>query len=153
MIHPIMIHNEYHNEYIMNQNTLEKKDVYRTIDQQILGSEDFLDEVIQKTNMGIVKHRKMKEYDLKETVGALQDAYGISLEILRGKGKSQIESKSKKLFTLIADEYGYTGREISSFIEKDPSLISRYLNEKDSLAREGEEVILILGASKDNRQA
>jgi len=52
--------------FMHEKETLEKKDVYRTIDQQILGGEDFLDEVMKRSNGGVARHRKMKEYDLKE---------------------------------------------------------------------------------------
>jgi len=43
---------------------------------------------------------------------------------------SRTSSERKKTFSVIADEYGYSGREIAAFVEKDPSVISRYLKKK-----------------------
>ena len=130
----------YH-AFINDEEILEKKDVYRTIDKRIMGDEIFLDKVIKKSNADIVSYRKTKEYSLTEISETLERECDISLELLRGKGKSLLTTKGKKLFSVIANEYGYSGREIAHFVEKDPSVISRYLKEKGELKKESDEVI------------
>ncbi len=43
--------------------------------------------------------------------------------------------------TLVANEYGYKGKEIAEYIRKDPAVITRHLKERDKLKKELEKVI------------
>ena len=45
------------------------------------------------------------------------------------------------LVSLIAKEYGYTGREIAKLIKKDPAIVTRHLRKKGKLKKEIEEVV------------
>jgi hypothetical protein len=64
---------------------------------------------------------------------------------MRGKGKGATVCWGRKLFSMVALEYGYTGREIAEYIQKDPAIVTRYSKEKEDLKREVERVIKMIG--------
>ena len=116
--------------FMIDAETIEKKDVYGTVDQHLLGDDAFIDEVVKKSSHVIEKKRRVKEYTLGEIAIALEKSFNVDLEELRGKGKSEKSGKGKKLFSIISNEYGYKGSEIASFAGKDPSVITRHLKAK-----------------------
>ncbi len=127
--------------YMGDEVTVKKEDIYSTIDQRILGSERFADKVMEEYEVEIDKTKKRKEYTLSEIANGIKKAFGIALKQIQGKGKNKEVSLGKKLLSLIAKEYGYTGREISHFIKKDPAIVTRHLREKGKLKKETEEVV------------
>jgi len=56
----------------------------------------------------------------------------------REKSKDRGIQRGRKVFSLVARAYGYKGREIARYLRKDPAVITRYLQEKRSLAEEVE---------------
>ena len=42
-----------------------------------------------------------------------------------------------KLFSLIAKEYGYKGKEIAGYIQKDPAVVTRYLRGEGGFGSRG----------------
>ncbi|MDH3975021.1 MAG: transposase [Deltaproteobacteria bacterium] len=137
--------------FISDAETIEKQDVYRTVDQQLLGNEAFIDEVIKKSSRVIEKKRMTKEYTLNEIAIAVERMFCVDIEQLRGKGKSENSRKGKKLFSIVSNEYGYKGSEIATFIGKDPSVITRHLKEKKELEKEVEEVINSLSKAQESQ--
>jgi len=113
-----------------------KEDIYSTIDQRILGSERFADKVMEKYDVNIGKVKRKKKYTLNTIAKGVEELYGISLKHLREKGKDRRISLGKKLFTNVAHDYGYTGREIAFFIKKDPAIVTRNIREKNKLKKE-----------------
>jgi len=59
---------------------------------------------------------------------------------LREKSKDRGILRGRKVFNLVARAYGYKGREMARYIQKSPAVITRYLQEKSSLADEVEKV-------------
>ena len=66
---------------------------------------------------------------------------GSHSELIKEKGKDRKISLGRKLLSLVADEYGYKGKEIAGYIRKDPALITRHLKEKADLKIEIEKII------------
>ncbi|MGO9015442.1 MAG: transposase [Dissulfurispiraceae bacterium] len=118
-----------------------KDELYSTIDQRILGDERFADKVMENYDRSIESGRRTKEYKLSEIAGGIEEAYGITLKEIRGKGKNRDISLGRKLMTLTAREYGHRGKEIAEFTKKDPAMITRHLREREGLKKEIEKVI------------
>lgn len=52
----------------------------------------------------------------------------------------------------MAREYGYKGKEIAGYIQKDPAVATRYLKEKEDLGAEVEKVIERIKRANINSQ-
>jgi REP element-mobilizing transposase RayT len=105
--------------FINDSLSVKKDDLYKTIDQRILGSEQFVTMVMKTQDVKIERIKKKKEFSLFEI-----------------KSKDRQISRGKKMFCIVAHEYGYSGREIALFTNKDPGLVSRYIKEKNKMKRE-----------------
>lgn len=116
--------------YMGNSLAVKKEDIYCTVDQRILGNEGFLEKVMDKCDIEIMQRKRQKEYPLSEIAKGVEKAYGISLKQIREKGKDRDISTGRKLFSFIAHEYGYKGKEIAEYAKKDPASVTRYLKEK-----------------------
>ena len=112
---------------------VKKEDIYSTIDKRILGDEQFADSIMGKYEASIEPGRREKEYTLQEIATAIEKAHGITLQQMRGKGKDRHITLGRKLLSLVAHEYGYTGKEIAAYMRKDPALITRHIKEKKRL--------------------
>lgn len=124
--------------------SVKKEDVYLTIDQRILGDENFADKVMGKCDADIEPKRKEKEYALSQIAMGIEKTYGITLKQMREKGKDREISLCRKVLCLVADEYGHKGKDIAGYIHKDPAMISRHLKEKADLKEETEKLIKTL---------
>ncbi|MBI5746340.1 MAG: transposase [Nitrospirae bacterium] len=118
-----------------------KEEIYSTIDQRILGDERFAEKVSEKGKTEVISIKRLKEYTLGEIATGIEGAYGITLKEIKAKGKNRDIMIGRKLFSLIAKEYGYKGKEIAGYIQKDPAVVTRYLREKGDLRAEVERVI------------
>ncbi len=136
--------------YMSDGLTVKKDDIYSTIDQRILGREQFVDKVIEKYDIEIRQKKRKKEYTLHEITRGVEGVYGITLGQIRQKSKSRDISSGKKLLSLVAKEYGYKGKEIAEYIQKDPTIVTRHLKEKKGLKKEIEKVIKTLRDVRTN---
>ncbi|MBI4710800.1 MAG: transposase [Nitrospirae bacterium] len=127
--------------FINDDLAVKKEDIYCTIDQRILGNEKFAEKILDKYNEGPGRTRRKKEYTLSEIAGGIEKAYGITLRQIRSKAKDRDISLGRKLISLAAKEYGYAGREVAKYIQKDPAMVTRYLKEKGDLKGEVEKAI------------
>ncbi len=127
--------------FMGDESAIKKDDIYTTVDQRILGGEKFVEKVLDKYGEELSKGRRKKEYTLAEIARGLERIYGITIKQIRQQSKSQEISLGRKLMTLVANEYGYKGKEIAEYIRKDPAVITRHLKERDKLKKEVEKVI------------
>ncbi len=65
----------------------------------------------------------------------------ITLKQLQEKSKDRNILTGRKLVSLAAKEYGYKGKDIAAYLQKDPSVITRYLKEGDSFKITSERVM------------
>jgi REP element-mobilizing transposase RayT len=134
--------------YMEDGRSVDKGNIYCTIDQRILGDEGFRDKVMEKAVIDLSEQRRAREYSLTAITAAVEKAYGIKLVEIRGKGKGREVSKGRKVFSEVARGYGYKGKDIAAYIRKDPAIISRYLKEKNEYKTEAGKVIEILKKAK-----
>jgi len=131
-----------HYEAFMNDGvTVKREDIYATIDQRVLGDERFVEEVVKKHGGDIKKERRKKEYSLPQVVQALERQYGVSLEEMQSWGRTKEILTARRLFSTIAKEYGYTGREIAAYLQKDPAAVTGYLRRSEDVRREVDTVM------------
>ncbi len=122
--------------FIKDQVTDKRNDIYNTMDQRILGNEQFIDRVMEKYDVEIEKVKRKKIYSLSEIAKGIKLTYGISLKQVRGKSKQRSIFLCKKIFAFVAHLYGYSGKEIAFYMQKDPSVVSRYLKERSDISKE-----------------
>jgi REP element-mobilizing transposase RayT len=132
--------------YITDGIKVKKEDIYRTVDQRILGDEEFVEQVTEKAEEEIEPRKRKHEHSLEEITRAIKSAFGITLKQMKEKGKDRDISLCRKLLSITAKRYEYKGREIAIYLRKDPSIITRYLKESGTLKREAERVIKALEA-------
>ncbi len=120
---------------------VKRDDVYKTIDQRVLGNEEFLDNVMEKYDGEIEKAKKAKEYTLGEIARGVEKVSGITLKQICKHNKIKHITLARKLFVIVAREYGYKGQEIATHIRRDPAIISTSLKFKKLLEEDMESVI------------
>ena len=123
-------------EYVNDGITLRPEDIYNTVDQRILGNEQFVEKVVEKSREEIVPRKKKHEYSLGEIAEAIGQSFGITVSQLREKSKDSRLASGRKLMCLVAKEYGFKGKEISEYLGKDPAVITRYSKFKDQWKKE-----------------
>jgi len=133
--------------FMSDEATLRREEVYATIDQRLQGDEEFVDRVLTIHDHGIKKERKKKEYSLQAIGRTIEKRYQITLDQLRSPGKERNIMMARRVFTLTAKEYGYQGKEIANYLEKDPASVSGYLRGEDIGAEVGK-VIRQLGVGQ-----
>ena len=138
--------------YMGEREVLRREEVYSTVNQRILGDEGFVKKVVEKTGRREVRGRRRHAYTLSEIAGAVGRIYETTLKELRGKGKGEGLGYGRKVMSLVAKEYEYQGQEIAGYLERDPSVITRYLKEGVGFETEVEKVHRILN-NKSNKQA
>jgi putative transposase len=138
--------------YIGDGAAVKKEDIYSTIDKRILGDERFAETVMSKCEATVEPGRKEKEYPLSAIAAAIGEAFGVTLAQMRKKGKDRRITHNRKLLSLVAHEYGYKGREIAEYMQKDPALITRHIKEKEELKKNVERVIDLMREKKDKCQ-
>jgi len=130
--------------------SITREDVYRTVEQRILGDEHFIEKVRKERNVKVDAIRREREYTLGEIAQVIELIYGVSLAEIRSVRKLSRLSRGKMMMSLVAHEYGYKGKEIAEFINKDPVVVSRHLRERAASEKEME--VLSAALKKDKCQ-
>lgn len=129
--------------------TIPKEEIYKTVDQRILGHERFVEKVLERTGKkDVIKKKRRHEYSLEEIAGGIETALGITLKQLRAKGKQEGVMVGRKALSFIAKDFGYKGQEIAQFLQKDPAVITRYLKDGAELRPEIEKTYKTLEKEK-----
>ncbi len=129
--------------------TLDKNEVYATVDQRIQGDEKFVDQVREKYNGRIKKEPKKKEYSLSAICNLIEIQFATSLAQLRSSGKDQTIMHARRIFAKAAKAYGYKGREIADYLKKDPASVTGYLLGEE-IGSDLQKVMLQLTEGKKN---
>lgn len=114
-------------EFMVDQDTLGKDAVYATIDQRLQGDESFVEEVQAKSEQQVNKEKRKKAHSLAVMAKAVATATGVSLEELRSATKQGRVMTGRRLMSVVARQYGYKGREIAEFLQKDPAAVTWYV--------------------------
>ena len=138
---------KHYEAFMSDGATVKKEDIYSTIDQRLLGDERFVEEVVERHKGDIKKGRRRKEYTLAQMARALERQYNVSLEDMQSWGRTKGILTGRRLFSIIAKEYGYTGREISAYLKKDPAAVTGYLRRGEDVQKE---VDIVINALRKN---
>jgi len=138
--------------YMGERESLRREEVYATVDQRVLGDEQFVEEVVERIGKSELRGRRRHAYALWEIGGAVEGIYGASLKRLRGRGKDEVLRSGRKVMSLVAKEYGYKGQEIAECLGRDPSVITRYLREGKRFGTQVEKVHEILKKTREERE-
>ncbi len=123
-------------EFMREEETLEKSEVYATIDQRVQGDDSFVEQVRTLADKPVESGRKKKERSLNQIMTVIENTTGVSLEQLRAAGKLGLLMTGRRLFSHTARDYGYQGKEIAQFLHKDPAAVTGYCRRRDELANE-----------------
>ena len=118
-------------EFMDDGVTIKKQEVYATIDQRLLGNDQFVDRVVEEHGRPVKKERRKREYTLAQIAGAVAQAGGHTLDDLRGSGRQREISQGRVALTVIAKECGYRGIEIAEYLRKDPTAVTQYARKSD----------------------
>ena len=111
--------------------TVKKQDVYATVDQRLLGDDQFVDRVATEYGKPVKKERRKREYELPRLARAVAQAGGITAEDLRGSGRQREIVQGRATFVVLAKSYGYRGLEIATYLRKDPTAVTQYARKAD----------------------
>ena len=131
-------------EYMRKEEKIPKEDFYRTVDQRILGDEEFIERVRERFKNGVTVARRKHGVSLGQIAAGIEEIFGIRLGELRERGKDRGVMEGRRLFTLVGREYGYKGKEIAEFLRKDPAAVTGYLRGGQDLRAKIERLVLHL---------
>src|SRR4030066_309963 len=84
-------------EFMSDGINIKKEDIYRTVDQRILGDERFVERVTEKADEGIEHRKKKHEHGMEEIAKGIEMAFRITLKQMREKSKDRGISLGRKL--------------------------------------------------------
>jgi putative transposase len=137
-------------EYMREQEKASREEFYRTVDQRILGDEEFVEGLKERVKNGIGAGRRKHSISLGEIVRGIEEVFSISLKELRGRGKNTGVMEGRRLFSQVAREYGYKGKEIAAYLSKDPASVTGYLRGGQDLRGKKERLDLLLEGVRKN---
>jgi len=130
--------------YIDDGIEVKKEDIYKTVSQRILGEEHFIDKVMEKIDERFENKRKHHKYSLKKIAETIGRNKGITINQLREKSRDRGILEVRKLASVTAREFGYKGKEIAHFLQKDPSVVNRYLKDGEKFKADIEHILKLL---------
>ena len=99
--------------YMGDEVSIKKENIYRTVDHRILGEEQFVEDVMERQDVKLSQERRAREYSMAEIAKAVEKVMGIKLKQIRQKSKSREISRGRQIISIVANEYGYKGKERS----------------------------------------
>lgn len=120
----------------MGQEGISRKELEKTVDQRILGDEEFARNILERKAEVILPKKRKHDFGLDEIALAIRQLCGIDGDELTRKGRSSDSLKARSLFCRVAKEYGYKGVEIGWFLGRDPGAISKYLRKAEGWEEE-----------------
>jgi hypothetical protein len=136
-------------EHMEEGATVFNEDLYKTVDQRILGGKQFVDRVMARCQKSVVPGRRRHEFSLAEIAVGIGQLWGIGLKELRDKGKKSKVIEGRKLLSLAARACGYKGREVADFLKKDPAAVTGYLKKEKSLRPKLGKLFVLLGEAQN----
>jgi REP element-mobilizing transposase RayT len=117
---------QLYREFMSGRETIGKNAVYATVDQRIQGDEAFVEQVMLRSERPVESGKKKKAFSLMEIMTAVEHRTGITLEQMRSASKISTIMEGRRIFSLVAREYGHTGKEIAHYLGKDPAAVTGY---------------------------
>ncbi|MBI4691718.1 MAG: transposase [Nitrospirae bacterium] len=95
---------------------------YATYEQQIVGNEQFIEEVEKRVDR---MERRGKKIPIKELVSAIEKETGIGLLEMISRKRSERLRTARGIFVFMAREIGYNMMELQRILKRDISVLSR----------------------------
>jgi hypothetical protein len=129
-------------EFMGEEEGFRGEEVYATVDQRLQGSEEFIGRILEEhRGGGLSRGIRRRAYSLLQISKAVEAIFGLKIEDLRSTGKTRGVLLGRRLFSLAAKEYGYKGREIAEYLEKDPAVVTAYTKGREDLKKRVKELI------------
>jgi REP element-mobilizing transposase RayT len=103
---------------------------YRTLDQRILGSEEFAEEVVRKGQKPVMMPTHLPS--LGTIADAISDVTGVKGSDLRELNTTRIQARARRLFVLTAREAGHRNRAVAEYLRRDETMTSKWFRERSS---------------------
>ena len=113
---------------------IDRKDIYGTVDQHLLGDEQFVSDVRSKAPIEIKGSRRRWTHSLEDISEAIMKVYAVSIEEMRAQTKSTAVAEGRRIFCQVARELAYRNRDLAVYLRKDPASVTRYFKEEANLA-------------------
>jgi REP element-mobilizing transposase RayT len=110
---------------------VDKEEIYRTVDQRVLGDEQFVAAIRSIQPREIKEEKRHRQYSLEALSKAIEAAGGATFARMRSKSKARDISSSRRLLSRLAQTCGYRNKDIAAFLGKDPAAVTQYLSKGD----------------------
>ena len=114
-------------EFMHTGPVADRKEIYGTVDQRLLGDEQFVEDIKSRIPAEITGNRRQRHHSLGKIAMAIERRTAVSMEQMRAKTKSRTVTDGRRLFCKIAKDFSYRNHEIANFLRKDPAAVTRYL--------------------------
>lgn len=116
-------------EFMNTGPAADRKEIYGTVDQRLLGDEQFVEDIKSRVPAEITKNRRQKHHSLEKIAMAIERLTAVSMEQMHSRTKSRTAMDGRRLLCKIARDFSYRNREIADFLRKDPAAVTRYLKD------------------------
>jgi chromosomal replication initiation ATPase DnaA len=79
----------------------------------------------------IKRERRKREYTLPQIAKVVEKQFNLAIPDLRSSVKQQRVMQRRRAFSLVAQAYGYRGREIAAYLSKEPSSLMKYIRSEE----------------------
>jgi REP element-mobilizing transposase RayT len=121
-------------EFMNDLDSDEHFNQYSSHRQQIIGDEQFIDEIQKHVKQ---LKRKTKKMPIKDLSIAIERETGVGLGLMISRKRGDQLREARRIFVLIAREMGYTMVELQDILKRDISVLSR-LGNIDEMSPEGQ---------------
>jgi len=115
-------------EFMADQDTLDKANVYATIDQRLQGDDEFVERVMEQHDREEAQARQKKK-GLDEIAQTIEQRYGITVDDIRSNCRTADLVRARRVFSQVAGALGHRGSALAKYMRKDPSAITRQLRD------------------------
>ena len=99
---------------------------------------------MEKVDERFENKRNHHKYSLKKIAETIGKNKAITINQLKEKSRNRGILAVRKLASLTAREFGYKGKEIALFLQKDPSVVTRYLKDGENFKADMEHILKLL---------
>lgn len=121
-------------EFMSEKDGFERKEVYATIDQRLKGDDAFVDRVLERHAKDPAP--RLRRPALEAITKIVEKKYGISTSDLRSSSKTRTLTLARKVLSIVASEQGYKAVEIGHYLEKEPTIVTFSLRDRETFAEE-----------------
>jgi chromosomal replication initiation ATPase DnaA len=121
-------------EFMAEKDGFERKEVYDTIDQRLKGDDDFVDRILEQHAKESVT--KLRRPALEAISKIVEKKYGVSPADLRSPSKTKTLTIARRVLSIVASEEGYKAVEIGRYLEKEPTIVTFSLRDKNTVEEE-----------------